>query len=307
MARRSSSMVDDLMDIAGSLPWWVGMGLAAATFLIFHSLTYSHNPGIRILGLFLQFIVPIALFLGAFSSLTKSLGSADDKIKLSVQKLRPINEKRKMEDKKIENGLYPLWISDRDKELLQREIKVDKWSLGLLRKLEWKRFEEVVAEYFRLGGYKAETTPLGKDGGVDIIVYDKVVQQPFSIVQCKAWNTYKVKLNEVRELLGAVAAHKVKQGIFITTSTFTEDARQFGKKNGLVLIDGEGFLKEIKELSEEAEGRLLEFAIEGDYWIPICPKCGIKMEEKKNRMSGKKFWGCTRFPKCRGVIKMSKQ
>ncbi|MDM8568136.1 NERD domain-containing protein [Thiotrichales bacterium HSG1] len=39
--------------------------------------------------------------------------------------------------------------------------------------------------------------------------------------------------------------------------------------------------------------------------VQICPKCGNKMvmrEVKKGQNIGKKFWGCSNFPKCRGVV-----
>ena len=291
MARRSSSFFDELVEAGEALPWWLGLVLAFAAFLIFHAFTMMQNPLLRVAGLILQLLVPIAISIGVLARLVKDAGEAGN---------------QEVKNEKGGTGLGTLLISDRDRELLQNETKAKEWSLDLLRNIEWKRLEEVVAEYFRIRGYKAETTPLGKDGGVDVIVYGKETQQPVSLVQCKAWNTYKVKLNEVRELLGAVAAHKVKQGIFITTSTFTEDARQFGKENGLILLDGEELFNEIKGLNEEGERRLLEFATEGDYWVPSCPNCGIKMKERKNRISGRKFWGCSKFPRCRGIIKIGK-
>ena len=37
-----------------------------------------------------------------------------------------------------------------------------------------------------------------------------------------------------------------------------------------------------------------------------CPKCGSSMvlrEAKKGKNLGDKFWGCSRFPKCKGVVK----
>jgi predicted RNA-binding Zn-ribbon protein involved in translation (DUF1610 family) len=37
-----------------------------------------------------------------------------------------------------------------------------------------------------------------------------------------------------------------------------------------------------------------------------CPKCGSDMvlrESKKGEHKGQKFWGCSRFPGCRGVMK----
>ncbi len=39
-----------------------------------------------------------------------------------------------------------------------------------------------------------------------------------------------------------------------------------------------------------------------------CPKCGSPMvmrEVKKGQNIGKKFWGCSRFPKCRGVVNVT--
>ena len=38
--------------------------------------------------------------------------------------------------------------------------------------------------------------------------------------------------------------------------------------------------------------------------VPSCPKCGQEMvlrETKKGENVGKKFWGCTNFPQCRGL------
>jgi len=181
-------------------------------------------------------------------------------------------------------------------------VKTDEWSLKLLKSLEWKRFEDVVAEYFWLRGYKAETSNLGKDGGVDVIVYGKESGQIVSVVQCKAWGNAKVGVKQVRELLGAVVAHKAKQGIFITTSEFTIDAMEFGKENEIVLISGIGFLKEINDLDISSTNKLLKKATQGKYWIPTCPQCGIKMVERTNSHNGDVFWGCSRFPTCKRIL-----
>ena len=43
---------------------------------------------------------------------------------------------------------------------------------------------------------------------------------------------------------------------------------------------------------------------------PECPVCGKAMvlrEAKKGKTEGKKFWGCTQFPKCRGVIEFEQE
>jgi restriction system protein len=39
---------------------------------------------------------------------------------------------------------------------------------------------------------------------------------------------------------------------------------------------------------------------------PACPRCGGSMvwrEVKKGPNAGKKFWGCSRFPRCKGLVK----
>ena len=39
--------------------------------------------------------------------------------------------------------------------------------------------------------------------------------------------------------------------------------------------------------------------------IPSCLKCGTSMmlrEAKKGKNAGKKFWGCSKFPQCRGIM-----
>lgn len=42
--------------------------------------------------------------------------------------------------------------------------------------------------------------------------------------------------------------------------------------------------------------------------IASCPKCGGSMilrETKKGQDIGKKFWGCTKFPQCRGILNVT--
>ena len=38
---------------------------------------------------------------------------------------------------------------------------------------------------------------------------------------------------------------------------------------------------------------------------PFCPKCGSKMKlrtAKKGKYTGQKFWGCSKFPNCNGIL-----
>lgn len=42
----------------------------------------------------------------------------------------------------------------------------------------------------------------------------------------------------------------------------------------------------------------------------LCPKCGSSMvlrETKKGANRGKQFWGCSTFPRCRGIVEVTRQ
>jgi predicted RNA-binding Zn-ribbon protein involved in translation (DUF1610 family) len=41
---------------------------------------------------------------------------------------------------------------------------------------------------------------------------------------------------------------------------------------------------------------------------PACPQCGTAMIQrtaKKGKFAGEPFWGCGRYPKCKGILKIS--
>lgn len=179
------------------------------------------------------------------------------------------------------------------------------WSMGLLRELEWKRFETICTEYLKSIGYDAKETRIGADGGVDIIVNKGGADKPLAIVQCKAWNKYNVGVKPIRELFGLMAAERVINGMFITTGDYTAEAREFANGKNLRLITGERLLEVIKKLPVERKDRLLSIATEGDYMTPTCPRCGTKMtirENSKGRNAGNKFWGCLYYPRCRSTL-----
>ena len=201
-------------------------------------------------------------------------------------------------------GITALLITRQPENVLEKKPK--KWSSELLRSLEWKRFEEVAAEYLRLLGYRSKTTRVGADGGIDIVIYGDASGEPIGLVQCKAWSARPVGIKPVRELLGVMTHENVVLGIFLTTSTYTEEARRFAKAHALQLIDGKQLLAEIRALDPAKQQELMEKATDGDYTTPTCPHCDIKMVERKGR-DNSRFWGCPNFGphKCRQTFRIS--
>lgn len=201
----------------------------------------------------------------------------------------------------------PQWDAGARSELFIVENPIEPvttWDISALRALEWKRFELLCARYYEAAGFRTHTQPCGSDGGIDIKLFKHDGNEPIAIVQCKAWNTYSVGVKEIRELLGVMAHEKVRRGIFITTATFTKEARTFCETNPIQLLDGAAFLAKIQSLTCEHQQSLLTYALDGDYRTPTCPSCGIKMVKREGKRGP--FWGCTSYPRCKSTIAVPK-
>jgi restriction system protein len=105
----------------------------------------------------------------------------------------------------------------------------------------------------------------------------------------------KVGVREVRELRGVMAQHGIARGQFVTTSDFSQDAREFAEANGIGLHDVDGLLRLIASRHAKQQEALLRVAFDGDWWRPTCASCGIKLVERTARQSGRMFWGCENF------------
>ncbi|TXH45247.1 MAG: restriction endonuclease [Burkholderiaceae bacterium] len=177
------------------------------------------------------------------------------------------------------------------------------WTREVIDRLEWKRFEDVCCEFYRIKGIRAETTDLGADGGVDIRLFqdDGDPGRCTAIVQCKAWSQ-AVGVKLIRELRGVMAHQSVEKGFFMVPNGFTDDARAFAAENRITLVDGRLFLAMLERLPETSRAELLAFATAGDWTTPTCPGCGTKMVARDSKRGP--FWGCPSFPRCRSMLPM---
>ena len=180
------------------------------------------------------------------------------------------------------------------------------WDLELLNKLEWKRFEEVVSEYYRLVGYRSEVTRMGADGGVDVLLYQQEGGSPIIIIQCKSWSQ-KVGVKAIRELYGVMAADGVGYGIYATTSDYTKEAKEWVQGKNMQLLSGSDLVSMFNQLPEEHLKSHLENGLKGDFSTPTCPSCNQKMVSRtasKGKSAGSSFWGCANYPRCKQTFKL---
>ena len=178
------------------------------------------------------------------------------------------------------------------------------WSLSVLRDMEWKRFEDLCLAFYRAKGIRAESTPLGPDGGVDVRLYqdDADPQRCTAIVQCKAWGERSVGVKLIRELRGVMAHEGVDKGFFMAPGRYTEEARTFAAANRITLLDGRQLLSMLQRLPAEVSRNLLAAATTGDWTTPSCPSCGTKMVARESARGA--YWRCVTFPKCKQTLGM---
>ncbi len=109
-------------------------------------------------------------------------------------------------------------------------------------------FQDLVATLLKaMGYYIAEVAKKGKDGGIDIIAYKDPlgVEAPRIIVQVKHYaNDNKVSAPAVQQLAGALK-RSTDIGIFVTSSSFTSDAKREAHNNTkhIQLIDFNKFVE----------------------------------------------------------------
>ncbi len=288
--RRRTNVIEDLISIAAALPWWASLVLAAISFGVLRFAAHSAvptpgGPGdmravivrqMLVTGAGLgQFIVPIAFLIG-----------------MALSGFRKARAARLMDafagapaGNTVAGTHQPPTMT-------------------------WREFETLVAEIYRKQGFQVAETNPGPDGGVDLVLRRG---SDVYFVQCKHWQAQLVSVKVVRELKGVIAQAGVKGGAVVTSGRFTVDAVEFAQQASIELLDGERLLRFAKQLRRRKEAdRARREPVIPDVLSdpppsldPCCPRCGSIMvlrEAKRGPNAGQPFWGCRRFPQCRGTL-----
>lgn len=119
------------------------------------------------------------------------------------------------------------------------------------------------------------------------------------LVQCKQWKTSRVGVATVRELYGVMAAEGAVGGYVVASGDFTDEAHRFAEGRAIELVPTESLLRLVKETATDAMTAPTSASA-----VPSCPRCGSDMVERtarKGPQAGTTFWGCSRYPSCRGT------
>ncbi|MNE82713.1 Topoisomerase DNA binding C4 zinc finger [compost metagenome] len=104
-----------------------------------------------------------------------------------------------------------------------------------------------------------------------------------------------------------MAAEGAAGGFVVTSGTYTEEAKAFAQGRNIQLVDGtllkrwianrSGSTQPIAATPEEPKPSVQPAT-------PLCPVCSSSMilrTAKRGMNLGNQFWGCAKYPGCRGI------
>ncbi len=170
-----------------------------------------------------------------------------------TKKGNTIKSVNKVEVVKAVNSLFDK-TKNKDEELIKHEA-VENWEDELLTKIKQLtpgEFEKLCQRILREAGFiQVIVTGQSGDGGIDgrgIVKIGGFLTLRV-IFQCKRYQG-SISPQQIREFKGTMSGRSDK-GLFITTGTFTKDAKQEANRDGssaIDLIDGEELVRKMKEL-----------------------------------------------------------
>ena len=167
------------------------------------------------------------------------------------------------------------------------------FSADVLARLEWRRFEELVAAYYNKTGVIAVRTKAGPASPVHIKISWKGEARPFAYVQCIAQPGAPIDQKPLQALVAALAADDIRRGYVVTAGKFNMAARDFADQKHLTLLPGDLLIEKLNALPVSARTEIGQAVSAGDYTVPSCPKCDAKMLQSNETPP---VWRCPTHP-----------
>lgn len=157
--------------------------------------------------------------------------------------IKPRNDGGTAEEQATSSGETPLEVLETAHERLRGQLADD--VLQTIRAGSPAFFERLVVDVLVKMGYGGSLKDAGQavgksgDGGIDGIIKEDRLGLDQIYVQAKRWANV-VGRPEVQTFAGSLEGHRARKGVFITTSQFTKEARDYVTRieKRIVLIDG---------------------------------------------------------------------
>lgn len=169
------------------------------------------------------------------------------------------------QEKKSEKKEYVVSTTEELTPTEQLEVAIKKINddlaadiLQKAREMSPAKFEQLVLDLLLAMGYGgsnkdlAKVTPISHDNGVDGIIPEDALGLDKIYIQAKRYKEgVPVHKPEIQQFIGALSEQKASKGVFVTTSTFTQGARESVSKatSKIVLIDGIALAKYMIEFN----------------------------------------------------------
>lgn len=171
----------------------------------------------------------------------------------SFNEFQSIKESGNSENNKIENNIEqsitPHELLESGYLSIKNELADE--LLSTIKNISPSKFEKLVIDLLVKMGYggsiKEAATVVGKSGdeGIDGIIKEDKLGLDVIYIQAKKWDSGTIGRPEIQKFAGALLGKKAKKGIFITTSTFTNEAKKY-----VTDIDAKIILLDGKQLTE---------------------------------------------------------
>lgn len=143
-------------------------------------------------------------------------------------------------------------------------VQVTTWAAELFDDMSPQQFDAVCQTLFAQSGLETRVQSHGAAGGVTIWLHSRNAQQsknsPVAVAVCKLWPGQPLAVREIHPLVSLMAARQLKRATYATASSFTENARNFAKHNGINALDRSGMLALIATRTPAQQHALLAIA-----------------------------------------------
>ena len=252
-------------------------------------------------------ILGIALAFGLFLWLSRDAGLSPDQTWFSLALPAAV----------LVAAAIPLWRQRRSTRKQQSDLQA----------MQWSEFQPLLCQLLEQQGYSVSESG-NRPGMVDLVLRK---DRRTILVHARSWRAGRLGVEEVRELYAAMVTRSALGGMVVSCGYFGRSAMAFARETQIMLVDGallQSWMQKhvhqsTRPAPEEPEpmqpepprhvamdtNMLSEFAATstlGPPLVPACPLCEAPMRERtarKGRHAGRKFWGCTKAPKCKGVRK----